>query len=296
MRPTPRARAWAAGALVVCVAADIASVAVASAANRDPGSESAVSSNSELGFAVGTGTPIAGAHSSGSSPAFSSTSAEAPGAPEAQEMPDAGETVPAAKPTTTPTGTASAAVVEHGTGRFTVLALPVGAARPAPSKGRVVRYTVEIEGGLATAGSDYARTVASVLTDPRGWQAVDTVKFVNVTPDQAKAGTKPDLRILLASPDTVDSLCAPLKTRGQVSCHNLHHVVLNQRRWELGADAYGTDVASYRTYLVNHEVGHGIGHGHEQCPGTGRPAPVMMQQTYGLDGCSPWTWPSAKRA
>ncbi|MEO7752146.1 MAG: DUF3152 domain-containing protein [Terracoccus sp.] len=296
MRPTSRARVWATGALVACVAADLAGVAVASAANRDPGSESAVARASELGFAVGTGTPTTGTRSRGSSSALSSTSAEAPAAPAAPAASDAGETVPAAPKTSAPAGTGSAAVVEHGNGHFTVLALPAGAARPAPSSGRVVRYTVEIEGGLATAGPDYARTVASVLTDPRGWQTVDTVKFVNVTPAQAKAGTKPDLRILLASPDTVDSLCAPLKTRGQVSCHNLHHVVLNQRRWELGADAYGSDIASYRTYLVNHEVGHGIGHGHQKCPGKGRPAPVMMQQTYGLDGCTPWTWPSAKRA
>ena len=286
-RPTSRARAWATGALVACVAADIAGVAVASAANRDPGSAGAVASSSELGFALGTGTPAATKGMGGSSSALSSTSAE---------VPEPGETVPAAPATPAPSRTASAAVVEHGAGRFTVLSVPAGAARPAPSSGRVVRYTLEIEGGLTTTPTDYARTVASVLTDPRGWQTVDKVTFVNVTPDQAKAGTKPDLRILLASPDTVDTLCAPLQTRGQVSCHNLHQVVLNQRRWELGAEAYGDDIASYRVYLVNHEVGHGIGHGHAQCPGKDEPAPVMMQQTYGLDGCTPWTWPSTKQA
>ncbi|MEP7333809.1 MAG: DUF3152 domain-containing protein, partial [Terracoccus sp.] len=58
----------------------------------------------------------------------------------------------------------------------------------------------------------------------------------------------------------------------------------------------GTDVASYRIYLVNHEVGHGIGHGHLQCAGKGTPAPVMMQQTYGLDGCTAWPWPATKPA
>ena len=72
--------------------------------------------------------------------------------------------------------------------------------------------------------------------------------------------------------------------------------MLNLRRWVLGAAAYGKDVAAYRVYLVNHEVGHGIGHPHEYCGGTGQVAPVMMQQTYGLQGCTAWPWPTPKPA
>jgi hypothetical protein len=37
--------------------------------------------------------------------------------------------------------------------------------------------------------------------------------------------------------------------------------------------------------VVNHETGHWLGLGHAGCPGRGRLAPVMMQQSKGLGGC-----------
>jgi hypothetical protein len=134
--------------------------------------------------------------------------------------------------------------------------------------------------------------VQTVLLDPQGWQAVDGVRFVNVSPAQSAAGAHVDIRVTLASPGLTDQLCAPLQTRSQVSCWNGERSVLNYRRWALGDDSYGTEVARYRIYQVNHEVGHGLGHQHRQCPGKEQRAPVMVQQTLDLGGCQPWPYPS----
>jgi hypothetical protein len=97
---------------------------------------------------------------------------------------------------------------------------------------------------------------------------------------------------VVATPETVDALCARagLRTAGIYSCWNGRFAALNARRWEVGADGF-PDIATYRTYLVNHEVGHGLGYGHLGCPATGEPAPVMMQQSKGLADCVANGWP-----
>jgi hypothetical protein len=206
--------------------------------------------------------------------------------PAADDSPDA---------TAKEAGTAGRQVVSRGNGRLTPVAIPDGVLRTA-TDGRTVRISVETEGGLPVDATEFARTVATVLTDARGWQREDAVRFVEVTPQALAKGARVDLRIALASPDTTDRLCTPLQTRGQVSCHNNNRAVVNLVRWQNGAGAYGSDLAGYRTYLVNHEVGHGLGHGHEYCSGEDRVAPLMMQQTYGLRGCTAWPWPTPKSA
>ena len=99
----------------------------------------------------------------------------------------------------------------------------------------------------------------------------------------------------IVTPKTTDRLCAPYLTRGEVSCQNGNRVVLNAKRWLLGADSYGSDLTNYRRYLVNHEFGHALGKHHVDCPGPGKLAPVMMQQTKGLGGCRKNPWPQSSK-
>lgn len=187
-------------------------------------------------------------------------------------------------------GPSLAAVPASGAGTVSAVEIPAG---PVEDEGRPVTYGIDLEDGLPVAAVDFASVVSAALLDPRGWQTQDHVRFIPVSPTDRAAGAHVDIRVTLASPEMTAKLCAPLNTSTQqVSCWNGARAVLNLTRWMRGAATY-PDLASYRNYLVSHEVGHGLGHLHSHCPTPGAPAPVMVQQTKDLEGCTPWPWPTA---
>ncbi len=158
-------------------------------------------------------------------------------------------------------------------------------AQTGPAAGRsgtLLRYRVLVERDIAglRAGT-FATAVAAIFAADDGWTAGGTWRFQRVG-----AGQPYDFTLYLVTPDTRDVLCADVPD-GYTSCRNGDRVVLNVARWVKGVPAYRGDLDGYRTYMVNHEVGHRLGHGHERCPGAGEPAPVMLQQTLGLHGCEP---------
>lgn len=162
-------------------------------------------------------------------------------------------------------------------------------AAAASSTGTLKRYDVRVEHGLDIDPEEAAEFIEEVLNDKRSWRGSGSWRFELVRP-----GEPADLHAYIATPGTTDKLCAPLRTRGEVSCQNGTKVVLNAKRWVRGVSYFGDDVTNYRRYLVNHEFGHALGHQHVGCPGAGRLAPVMMQQTKGLGSCrkNPWPYPS----
>lgn len=150
--------------------------------------------------------------------------------------------------------------------------------------GELHRYAVEVEAGLPGDPEDFAAAVEEILGDPRSWEEDGQRSFQRVDSDSA------DFRVTLAAPDTTDELCAPLATNGFFSCYNSGRAVINQNRWVSGVESFDGDMETYRIYLINHEVGHALGHGHVNCPGEGEPAPVMQQQSMSLQGCEPNGW------
>ena len=155
---------------------------------------------------------------------------------------------------------------------------------PAVGSGPLHTYRVEVEEGTGVDPDRFADEVEVLLSSPLGWTTADGISLQRV-------GGDADIVVELATGPTVDLLCYPLDTHRELSCAPDHRAVLNLDRWTLGAEPSGLDVASYRGYLVNHEVGHVLGHGHVDCPGAGSPAPVMMQQTLTIGDCAPNPWP-----
>jgi hypothetical protein len=202
-------------------------------------------------------------------------------------MSDAQDTVP--EPTASP-GLSLQPVQESAQGTTHPIAIPDASWR---NGGKAVRFSIEVEDGLVIDESEFAATVVEVLSDARGWQVADPVHFVPVAAADVRSGARVDVRVTLATPTLTNRLCGPLQTgTAKVSCWWGGRAVINLHRWIRGATSYGPDMAGYRTYLLNHEVGHGLGHRHVACGGAGKPAPVMLQQTLRLDGCTAWPWPT----
>ncbi|MFF9685327.1 DUF3152 domain-containing protein [Streptomyces sp. NPDC014623] len=204
---------------------------------------------------------------------------EAPASPEAAVSPG-----PSKSPVSSPGAEESVdpdSVPESGPGTFTVARGGVS------SEGGGSRYRVEVEDGSGVDPDSAAEDVAEILADPRGWSKDGTRTFRQV--DDGSAG----LVIRIGTPKTTDRLCGRygLDTRGEVNCRGGKDVMVNLARWQLGSPTFDGPAAEYRALIINHEVGHWLGHGHETCPGPGRPAPAMMQQIKGLKGCTSNAWP-----
>ena len=125
----------------------------------------------------------------------------------------------------------------------------------------------------------------TTLGDPRSWGNGGQMSFQRVGAAEAAAGQF-DFKVSLVSPGHMETYCPGVGTGGYTSCRYGDRAVINLARWATAVPDYQGDIATYRLYVVNHEVGHVLGHGHEPCPGPGQLAPVMQQQTLGLEGCS----------
>ena len=150
----------------------------------------------------------------------------------------------------------------------------------------------------------FATTVDATLQNPKSWIGSGEYAFQRIDDPLAA-----DIRITLTSQLTQRATCG-FVIPYDASCwkSELNQVVLNTARWARGSVAFQGNIVEYQQYMVNHEVGHGLGFPHIGCEETGRLAPLMMQQTWGVandylaalgtdgvtaDGkvCEPNAWP-----
>jgi len=305
-RPQPAAdpvvvvgpRRWVVSAGVLAVVAGISGVGVyALQGGGGDGSAAAVSRadtqptpwtaqsfavTSPLGSTAGPGDDVTapdGEAASGDA-AAASDGPEGPASPPPRTSAPARTPSPAVPADSRLAGIATTTLVQAGTGRLRV----VPGVDPAPNwRAPKLRVRVEVEGGIGADGPAFAAFVMSTLNDRRSWAHPGTLSF-------ERTDGPADFRVILASPATAARLCAPAAARGTASCGGGDKAVLTMYRWLSGIPDYAGDRTAYRHYLINHEVGHVLGHGHVYCT-PGRLAPVMMQQTTGLHGCRPNAWP-----
>ncbi|MFJ7209996.1 DUF3152 domain-containing protein [Amycolatopsis sp. NPDC098790] len=158
---------------------------------------------------------------------------------------------------------------------------------PKVGTGKLYTYTVEVEDGIdpaSYAGDDaFAAAVQGTLSDPKkGWTWDGKIALQRVDANFPN----PSFRVSLTTPETTHRADAcGFQIKFEASCYrkSLGRVLINLGRWVRGAKAFNADMTGYRQYAINHEVGHALGNQHVGCGGNGQPAPVMMQQSFGVD-------------
>ena len=140
-------------------------------------------------------------------------------------------------------------------------------------------YTVEVEDGVGNPQQDsqFGNAVDRILADPHSW-----IGSGRYTLQRIASGT-PSFRVSLTSQLTErrPELCGwDIQLEASCYARDLKRVSINDARWARGAMSFHGDLAAYRVYAINHEVGHALGYQHRPCPVAGGPAPVMMQQSW----------------
>ena len=158
---------------------------------------------------------------------------------------------------------------------------------------KVIYYKTLVWGTVVANFEDFRAKVAETLSDARGWVR-GGLRFVEVSSGQ-------DLNIVLsdaANLEGYNGYCS-----GSLSCTSgYNEVIINDERWREGTaeTAGGLSIRDYQNMVVNHEVGHWLGHYNhtEACEVNGGVAPIMLQQSTGLRNCrsfNPWPLDSELR-
>lgn len=139
----------------------------------------------------------------------------------------------------------------------------------------------EVRGDL----DEFRQVIDDTFSDVRGWRRAG-IEFKYV-----ESGA--DLHMVLASPANVVAF-SPSGCSPDWSCTVKPYVIINDDRWMGATDSYnavGESLLNYRRMVLNHETGHWLGHDHLLVCGEQGLAPIMMQQSINLRGCTANPWP-----
>jgi hypothetical protein len=153
------------------------------------------------------------------------------------------------------------------------------------------RYCVSSKGNVSDL-SGFENTVFSILNSTKGWPRAGATFSYEAS--SKGSGTQCDMTLILAEASTMKSFSDGCSE--DYSCRVGDEVIINLDRWNSATTEWlkaGGTVARYRILVINHEVGHRLGHldNEATCSVSGGPAPVMQQQSMSLGGCAPNEWP-----
>jgi len=150
-----------------------------------------------------------------------------------------------------------------------------------------VTYHVETRGRIVADLKVFKKQAQVTYDDHRGWRR-SGISFRRLR----RGGSFTLVLSAAARMTSFSSTCS-----AQWSCRVGRYVIINQARWLHASPLWhrvGETRRDYRHMVVNHETGHWLGHDHRDCPANGALAPVMQQQSKGLDGCRPNPWPTRR--
>jgi uncharacterized protein with LGFP repeats len=151
----------------------------------------------------------------------------------------------------------------------------------AEAANRTFTYLVATQGTVYGNVDEFITVAAQTFADPRGWSLGGTLAFQRVS-------SGGDFTLILAQPAVIGAIPG---CDAYYSCRVGRNVYINDDRWRTATPSWPHGVALYRQYVILHEVGHWLGLGHSNCPGSGSSAPAMQQQSISLQGCRSNMWP-----
>jgi hypothetical protein len=167
--------------------------------------------------------------------------------------------------------------------------LPMEFAIVPSNSATVVRtYCTAVRGVNPAVLPDLNGKLAATYADVRGWNDNGRIVFQKVA-----SGCQYTVWMSAANQmTTFGAICDDF-----YNCQVGTSVVMNYNRWTSATPPWnktGRSLEDYHVLMINHESGHRLGFlDNPTCPGAGKPAPVMMQQSINLKGCTFNIWPLA---